>query len=252
MKPFEHAESSRVQGKYAQVPSDKGGECMKAWRVRATTYGSMSTQTPNGNDSAEFLHQEREILKTYYADPAVIFSAREESTPSDLLLPEMYRDWGLYLEKLTALTGNSVYLGQSIIAFNKAIELSPLESSAHNLATIEMFGVNRRRGEKGTFSELKKVYRNVIKSDVGGWDRKAAVSVMYIAESKAQKRIDGIIEGSVNLAKALHTGRRQDNISPKEYRQRGKQKREGQVLRRQTFTWGENEIKEKLELPKIN
>ena len=275
MRQSESAEKDRIQEMFTaslrktqpfmvpfmSVPQDQRSEYLKMWRIRATDFGSMSTRTKNGNESAEFLHQERDILQTYYADPVIKTAAQEESTPEYLILPEMYRDWGLYLGKLTALTGDTAYLEQSVEAFNRAISLSPDDSSVHNVAVVERFGIDRRAGRQGKLSELKKAYRDVIQSDVGGWDRKAAVSWMYITQSGAKGRVDGIVEGSVQLVKALKQARKEGvvygiagkekKVTVRRYIERRIKNKAGEISRRKTFTWNKDEIREKLELPPV-
>src|SRR4030067_170146 len=121
--------------------------------------------------------------------------------PLEELAAEMCRDEGKYWLRVGAFLGNPLLIDKAIESFEETISLAETGTSAAALAMIERETAKRTKGQGVGFTHIRQAFTLVVDLSprVGGWDRMAAVSWMYIKEAVFSGNFKDSLMGVRNL-----------------------------------------------------
>ena len=193
------------EAEIARLPLEELADKMRCWRIWAVTALSLANGEWSGKRAANFLREARHVIGVYYYNETVWERAKQLKTDAEgheyQMAAEMCRDEGKYWLRVGAFLGNPLLIDKAIESFEETISLAETGTSAAALAMIERETAKRTKGQGVDFTQIRQAFTTVVDLSprVGGWDRMAAVSWMYIKEAVFSGNFKDSLMGVRNL-----------------------------------------------------
>lgn len=190
------------------VPREEMVELIQLWRIWTVSLSGLYKKQWNGRKAADYLLTAKGVFLKYYCNRHVQETARETRRDPQgheyWMRAEMFRDFGKFLLYLAELSGNPQYLEHAVEVFTRAIEASEAGTSAWAVASMEKEIAERQSGNEIDWDVFTPAYRTAVQlsPQAGGWDRKAAVSLLFAREALFAGKKEQLQLGLENLKDA--------------------------------------------------